>query len=206
MIFVCLSEEHETGLPAYLDQMTESHVFAPGFCMTVNAPADLVIENAFDNSHFRPVHRVTEDPVFAVRASEHGEFAADGALAVPSSSWQRVADQTTVSVPFLARAFSPNLVITEMGGEFPYTVITAATPLAPRVSEVRLSMAIPLRPEGPPPSADSVQYLLRQSRAGLDQDRAIWDRMLPIERPAYAPEDAVALKFRQFCKRFADAQ
>ena len=53
MVFIRLSGAFENGLKSHLDGLDQDHFFVPGFELNVSAPAQLVIENAFDEAHFR---------------------------------------------------------------------------------------------------------------------------------------------------------
>lgn len=204
MLFVLLDETREHGLRLLLEQLGSDHVFVPGFELAVRAPAQLVIENAFDDAHFRPVHQVGNDPRFEVLPSEHGELAIGGSFAVPPSPWQRSETDGLVEAPFVARAFSPNLVISHLGGSHPYWIITSATATDARASMVRLSLAVPRDRNGDAPDTELCRYLLLQSRAGILKDAQIWEH-LDLEAPQQLDErDATVAAFRDFCAGFVD--
>lgn len=198
MIFVLLGEPRDNGLARHLERLARDHVFVPGFTIHVHARPELVVENAFDASHFAPVHGVSDEPRFAVRPSEDGEFAVEGEMAVPRSRWHRV-ETETAHLRFVARAFSPNLVISELEAEFPYTVITAATPARAGGSVVRVSLAVPRYADGSGPDAELCRYILDYSRQGIEDDAAIWEHMCELDRPAYTPGDVAVQAFAEFC-------
>lgn len=203
-LFVCFSPAEPAVFADHIAAIDVDHFIVPGFELIVRAPAPLVIENAFDNSHFKPVHKIRNEPEFIVLPESPGTFAVSGTFQIPASRWQRTTgDDGTVAVPFVARAFSPHLVVSQMGGAHPYQVITSATPLVEGSTAVRLSIAIPAGPDRTPPSADMCQYLLKQSRSGIEADAAIWERMLECARPQYTVDDGVILRFRDFCGQFA---
>lgn len=207
LLFVRLSDEHENGLEAFLDDLAEDHFFVPGFAMTVKAPAPMVIENAFDESHFRPVHGVSNEPEFTIRPSEHGEFAVEGMFEVAPSPWQRSGNgEANVTAPFVARAFSPHLVISELGGSHPYVVITGATPVDEQYTLVRVSLAVPPEADGTPPEAELCRYLLRQSESGIATDATIWEHLSFDVDPSLSPQDTAVVEFERFCERFKAAR
>jgi 3-ketosteroid 9alpha-monooxygenase subunit A len=204
MLFALLDDTREHGLEELLERIGADHVFVPGFEVMVRAPAQLVIENAFDEAHFRPVHHVVNDPRFEVLPSEHGEHKIAGTFTVPPSPWQRSGAAGSVEAPFVARAFSPSLVISHLGGEHPYWIITCATPADDRSSTVRLSLAVPREGDGSAPEAELCRYLLMQSRAGILKDAEIWEH-LDVDAPQRLDErDATVAGFRDFCAGFAD--
>jgi 3-ketosteroid 9alpha-monooxygenase subunit A len=201
MFFARCSGRHENGLNALLDELTADHVFAPSFAVRMAVPGELVIENAFDDAHFRPTHGVRNDPRLEVHPSPDGPLIAEGTLEVPVSVWQRGAEAGTVAVPYVARAFSPHVVFSHLSGGDPYWVITGTTPVDGGCV-VRQALAVPNGATSARPGAARLTYLARQARAGLEQDRVIWEHLRPPERPLYSPEDAPVLAFRKFCRRF----
>lgn len=201
LVLCLLDERHENGLEALFDSLVDDHYFVPGFELRANVRADLVIENAFDNTHFHPVHGVLNEPDFEIRRGDAGELSAEGTFVVPVSAWQRGSGDH-VAVPFVARAFSPNLVVSHMGGDNPYWVITGATPDGDGGCVIRTSLVVPAGPGGEAPPAELCRYLLQQSRAGIEQDVPIWENLVADAVPRLAPEDGAIVEFRKFCRRF----
>jgi nitrite reductase/ring-hydroxylating ferredoxin subunit len=200
MVFVQLGVGQDTGLGELLEDLSKEWLFVPGFTMRAIVPHELVIENAFDNTHFRPIHHISNEPVFQVKASRGGEFGVEGTFELPASPWQR---GNSASVPFVAEAFSPGVVVSRLDGDYPYCVITAATPDADGGCVIRLSLAVPRG--GEPSDPDLCKYLLKQSQAGLEQDAVIWTHMAPGNSAHYAREDRPVIEFRKFCRRFTSA-
>jgi 3-ketosteroid 9alpha-monooxygenase subunit A len=198
MVFVQLGVGQDTGLRELLEDLSENWLFVPGFTMRAMVPHELVIENAFDHTHFRSIHHIRNEPDFHVMTSRRGEFGVEGVFELPPSPWQR---GNSASVPFKAEAFSPGVVVSRLGGEYPYCVITTATPDAAGGCVIRLSLAIPRG--GEPPDPDLCKYLLKQSQAGLEQDAVIWTHMARGNSAHYAKEDRTVIEFRRFCRRFA---
>jgi hypothetical protein len=167
-----------------------------GFVMEVAAPHELVIENAYDGAHFRPVHRVVNEPDVRVSYDEDGALVGHATLRVPASPWQRdELGARAFDVPIEARAYSPGLVISEMGGARPYTVVTAATPSAGGCT-VRLSFGWPR--EAAPPPEPLQDYMIALARA-------VWERVTFAAPERLTPRDAGVVAFRAFCASFADA-
>jgi 3-ketosteroid 9alpha-monooxygenase subunit A len=201
MIFVRLSEGHENGLGAFLDELAARSLFAPCHVVPMEVDGDLVIENAFDDAHFDAVHGV-DRPRLAVRSDSEGALVADGTLVVPVSTWQQGEPGRMLSVPFTAHAFSPQLVFSHLGGANPYWVITGTVPVG-NGCDIRQALAVP-KPNGSgsPPDPERLEYLARASRGGLEQDRVIWEHMRRSKQARFAPDDETVVEFRKFCRRF----
>lgn len=204
LVFVRMSDSHENGLTELLEELDEDHYFVPGFEMYIRARAEMVIENAFDQTHFRTVHGVGNEPEFEIRPSKNGELTVDSIFEIPPSPWQKSGQNGMLQVPFTARAFSPGIVVSQLGGENPYWIITAATPDPDGGCTVRLSLAVRAAADGSPPKAELCHYLLRQSKAGLEEDQIIWENMSTTVSPRYTAEDASVLGFREFCQRIEE--
>ncbi|HEX3763071.1 MAG TPA: Rieske 2Fe-2S domain-containing protein [Kofleriaceae bacterium] len=201
LVFVWLSNHVPTDLPAILAELDMDHYFIPGFSMTVPAPAELVIENGFDAAHFQPVHALCRPPVLAVVSHTASELRAEGRFAIPPSRWQRSAS-SELEVPYTARGLSPGVILSHLGGQHPYHVLTAATPIGPRASIVRLSLILPPTPAGTAPDHADCEYLLEQSRAGLENDLAIWRNLATSAPQRFHDGDGPVVEFIQFVRRF----
>lgn len=205
LVFVRLSSGHNNGFAALLSDLDQNHFFVPGFTIRADVPAPLVIENAFDNTHFRPVHGIRNEPHFHLRPSERGELGIEGIFEIPPSPWQRGnLGEDFLSVPFVARAFSPGIVVSQLGGVNPYWVLTAATPVSERSCDIRISLILPPTSNGKVPDVELCQYLLRQSKAGIEKDRAIWENLCPLVEPHLTPQDTGTQAFRTFCEGFRE--
>ncbi|HET7081876.1 MAG TPA: Rieske 2Fe-2S domain-containing protein [Chloroflexia bacterium] len=205
LVFVRLSDSHDNGFREFLEQLDQDHYFVPGFTMRVMAPPAMVVENAFDNSHFRPVHGIHNEPRFRILPSQCGEFAIEGVFEY-GAIWRADRKPTDkVRVPFVARAFSPGIVLGQVGGDRPYFTVTCATPITENDCLVRFSLAVPAGEGSTPPSEEFCQRVLRESKSGLEQDQVIWENM-SINAPChYTAMDAAVLAFKEFCRPFEDA-
>jgi phenylpropionate dioxygenase-like ring-hydroxylating dioxygenase large terminal subunit len=205
LLFVQLSEHEDNGFARKMAVLSSETMLVPGFSLKVRAAPDIVIENAFDQTHFGPVHGIKVEGSFRMLPSQCGEFAVEGVFTLPPSNWQRTqTEEHAGRVDFVARAFSPGLVVSELTGPHPYTVITAATPCSDGSCIIRLSLGIPL-PEAATPDRDSlIEFLLRRSRSGLDRDRVVWEHMSPGISPQYMDADETVVAFRHFCVRFTE--
>lgn len=209
MVFVRLSAGPDNGFGAFLDDLAASHLFIPGVSRSVAVPAELVTENAFDATHFRPVHGTSNEPSFTILPAEHeatGTFAVAGTFTLPASPWQRASAGTrTVCVPFVARAFSPYIVISRLDGDSPYVAITAATPRPAGGCVIRFSLAIPTATHEAMPAhrrESLYQYLMEHSLTGIEQDVPIWEHLIELPAPHYDAADGVVVAFREFCELF----
>ncbi len=199
LIFVRLSDQYDNGFKAFITRLTEDHVICPGFMMPVQAPAALVTENGFDNNHFPAVHGVLNHPKFTVKQGEQGELVVTSLFKVPSPNPRQPAP---LSVPYMARTFSPGLIVVQLTGETPYTVITATTPISNAAAHIHLSMALPVATYGPVPPQEFVQQMLAHSRMGLEDDQVMWESISPTLPPKYVAQDASILQFHAFCDQF----
>jgi 3-ketosteroid 9alpha-monooxygenase subunit A len=168
----------------------------------VRIPPAFVIENAFDVTHFTALHGVDRVTGFGLREDS------GGAIAVEGDFWTKVPPTGTSSTAaladgglrsrFHARAFSPSLVLTELGPpEISHTVITSASPVGDDRCVIRVALGIR-------PAAVPAQPLLVASvHRAIDQDVVVWDHLDPAAPARYDRGDLPALAFRQFCAGFA---
>lgn len=205
MVFVRLSDSHENGLTALLEELDKTHYFVPGFEMSLRTSPEMVIENGFDSAHFKPVHAILNEPRFRIRPSLHGELTVEGVFELPPRHREaRREGAASVQVPFVARAFSPGLIVSDLAGETPYSVITASTPTAAGGCVLRLTLALPAPADGPPPDQESCRRMLRDCRAGIEKDQVIWENMSFTREPHFTAQDAAVLVFRNYCQQFKE--
>jgi phenylpropionate dioxygenase-like ring-hydroxylating dioxygenase large terminal subunit len=211
LIFALVGGFEIGKLPDMLDYLERTHKIFAGFTKTIKVPPEMVIENAFDWAHFPPVHDVLkveyEEPTV-----EDGVFTATTKLRVGPSMWQGTGDgshqddgTTFVEVPLLARAYSPNLTITQVaisGGDHPHFVIASAVPMLDGTSTIRLSVAMPRLVEGFDPPQELADVIMQFESMGLEQDRPVWENLALNATPKYTAEDDNVLRYRKFCERF----
>lgn len=209
MVFIRLGASPDYGFGAFLDELATSHLFLPGFAHEIDVRADIVIENAFDATHFLPVHKIRNEPRFTVLsdgADRQSPFTVEGIFELPHSPWQRCApNASSLRVPFVARAFSPHVVVSSLGGTYPYVALTAATPRPGSGCVIRFSLAIPVTANEATPPEKQKQlylYLLERSRAGIEQDAPIWEHLIELPSATYDVADGTVLAFREFCDSF----
>jgi len=209
LLFVLVSEHHENGFTDYMNGLAQSYHFVPGFVLTATVSPEYVIENAFDPDHFKAVHGVNNRAEIRLRPSEHGELAGENVFLVNRPNpWQApTSEEGAVQLRFLARAFSPTLVATELGdGQYRHVVITAATPTPDGNCVIRVSAAVAFGPNGELPNVDVVRYLLRDSRKAFEQDMVIWEHLVQKAPQQYTPGDHPVVAYRKFCQRFLDRE
>ena len=203
LVFVLLSAQEDNGFTDLMKAFAESRTILPGFALKIRCQPELVIENAFDQAHFRPVHGVDTEKNFRMRPSEHGELGIDGMLNLPRSTWQRSqAEADGNLVRFSALAFSPGIVVSHLGGQHPYSMVTAATSTAEGECQARLSLMLSPSKDGRPPRQDLCDFLLRRSREGLERDRIIWEHRSDTAVSRFTSLDEPILRFQDFCARF----
>jgi 3-ketosteroid 9alpha-monooxygenase subunit A len=210
LIFALVGGFEIGKLPDMLDYLEGTHKIFAGFTKTIKVPPEMVIENAFDWAHFPPVHDVLKVE-YGEPTVEDGVFTATTKLRVGPSMWQGTGDgthhddgTTFVEVPLLARAYSPNLTITQVavgGGDHPHYVIASAVPMLDGTSTIRLSVAMPVV-EGFAPPQEFADLMLQFESMGLEQDRPVWENLALNATPKYTAEDDNVLKYRKFCERF----
>ena len=208
-LFVRLSDQSEPDFARGLQELGAGHTFVPGFEMTASATIELVIENGFDNAHFRSVHRLMSLPALDVHAGPFGELVADGRFEIP---WLGSPDGTggpprRLHASYHGHAFSPGTFIAELDGDPPYRyrVMTTATPAeAEGTCTIRLTLMLPNGPDGSPPADRFTRQLLDYSRDGMEQDLAIWNRLDLGHVPRFTSTDQAAIAFADFCRAFRD--
>ncbi|TML59807.1 MAG: Rieske 2Fe-2S domain-containing protein [Actinobacteria bacterium] len=206
-VFVLLRERYANGFTEFLASLVETHVFVPGFTLTVRVPSEYVIENVFDADHFKAVHGLKRTPRLQLRRGDHGELTVESVFETRRPNpWQEDVDTLGESVEsrFCARVFSPTLVATELGPrDRSHVVFTAATPTPDGASVIRLSLAV-RSDDGAGPSDETIMSLLQGSRRAFDQDIGVWEHLVTDAPPRYAPSDRPVIEYRAFCEEFRD--
>jgi hypothetical protein len=203
MIFVRTSDSRDNGWAEFIAEIERTHFIVNGFEMPVDAPPEMVIDNAFDQRHFESVHGVRASR-FLFSTSQQGALVVNGMVDVPFRD-PCTRQFTVLPVPYLARIFSPGLAAVELQGPNPYTVITGATPRAKGGCTIRLNLAFPKTVWKDAPGREISMPLLDYSRRGLEADRTIWENISPSMVPQWLPEDNASLQFLEFCKAHQDA-
>ena len=204
LVFVRLGGR-DNGLRAALQELDRTYYFVDGYTMTARVAPDLVIENGVDETHFRAVHDIRNEPKFTLLPTFAGEFAVSGSFMMPASPWQQRAGEIgLVNVPYTARIYSSGLIVAHLGGPNPYCVITAATAASDGSTTIRVSVAVRADAEGRPPSEAEVNYLVRQTRSGLSADIVIWESLCGDPVAGGDPGDAIVRSYREFVREMRE--
>ncbi|HVN64548.1 MAG TPA: hypothetical protein VMT58_07905, partial [Candidatus Binataceae bacterium] len=194
----------DTGFREFATTLAKDHAYFPGFERNIKVAPQMVIENAFDPSHLRPVHDVVEVEARGT-VLEGDVLRTDTLLRVGPSAWEAGASNCElVEVPIIFRAFSPYIVVARIavgGGDKPHYTIATAMPLADGSSAMRLSVALPHLEDGSRPPDNVAEILLQFERMGVEQDSVIWESLSNIQ-PHYLPGDATVIDYRRWCERF----
>jgi len=164
----------------------------------MRVPQQLVIENAFDLDHFIQVHQIRKVTALGYGRTPDGAAYCEARFQVrpPGTTGNLVENR------FYARAFSPSLVVSELGvpGTGP-TVITTAVPTA---DGCRVRVINAVRPErNGAVSTRLVDLLTAGAAKALAQDTPIWDNLDVNMVPDFDARDEPVMLFREFCAEFS---
>jgi nitrite reductase/ring-hydroxylating ferredoxin subunit len=211
LIFAHIGDFEVGKLTEMMSHLERTCRIFPGFTKTIRVPPEMVIENAFDWAHFPPVHGVLKVE-YGAPTIEDGVFTATTTLRVGPTMWQGTGGNPQpddgsvwIDVPLVARAYGPNLTITQVaigGGDHPHFVIASAVPMLDGTSTIRLSVAMPRLLEGLEPPRELAEVILQFESMGLEQDRPVWENLSLTVAPRYTVEDDNVLQYRRFCERF----
>jgi hypothetical protein len=161
----------------------------------VPVPPELVLENAFDVEHFSGVHGIPRVTGMQVKPGLHGELVISGEFTTRRPSWQAGGDELVVS-RYHDRAFSPTIVIGELGpADRSAVVISAASP-APGGCIARIVVAVRSG------QLDEFSDFAAGTRYAIEQDVKIWSNLDLTIVPKLDATDAAVVAFRQFCAEF----
>lgn len=206
LVFVLLDERHDNGFAGLAEDLDSTHFFVQGFAIDVRTAPEMVVENGFDAAHFKHVHGLERVPELSVGTGSHGEMVVEALFRTPANvSWIESESGVPSEFGFSASVFSPNLCVTRLQrGDQEYRVISGATPNGDGTCTVRVSLAIPAGAGGAPPDPQAVRSLLRDSKLAYEQDKAVWDNLVPGAPQRLAPEDGLVLAFHEYCRGFLE--
>ena len=194
----------DTGLAPFLAGLARTHCFVAAFTLEAPVPPELVIENAFDADHFTAVHGINRRPALSIGHGDAGELTVESVFETAAARpWGGEQVATVARTRFLARAFSPGLVATEVGdADQPQVVITAATATPDGGSLIRVTLAV-RDSDDEPADHGMVMWLARDSRLAFEQDMEIWRHLDVTAEPTLDAADEAVREFREFCRAFA---
>jgi 3-ketosteroid 9alpha-monooxygenase subunit A len=212
LVFIRLSDGFDHGFTDFIQDIAESHVIMPGHVWYLEVPAALMIENGFDPAHFQSVHRFGAHAI-RTQTNLRGDLEMAGCLGLAAklergdvtfSEDQSTTDRVGTpksGIPFALSAFSPGLSVLRVGGEYPYVTIIGATPGPKKHSLLRVSLALPRAVYGDPPDQQIASRFLEQIKAGIEDDRAIWEHLSFSSPAKFMATDAPVVEFRRFCRQ-----
>jgi 3-ketosteroid 9alpha-monooxygenase subunit A len=203
IIFLRLSDSHDNGFADFITCLAEDHTLHPGFTMEIKcARPELIIENGFDNTHFRPVHGV-DAAKFVPEIDELGSLRVDSTFYVKTK--RPMGPQPAgaiVKTPLQLNAFSPYLSVAQLKGRRASVFITSVNPVSECTTLLRFSLALPKKFYGEHPSAKMVAGMLQGNKSGIQDDQVIWENLSLTSPPNFTAQDQAVLAFQEFCERF----
>jgi len=198
-VFVRLSDggaDDDRGLTRALKELETTHPLTAAVARPLAADPALVVENAFDVDHFTEVHKVPRLRGMAHRNGDEGELVIEGEFVMGAKPGSTSGQQVT-RAGFLARAYSPGVVVTRFGPPgWEQVIVTAAVPYERGGCVARV--AIGVRPE----QRGELPLLIHGSERALEEDAVIWERLNPRAVPRFDGRDAAVVAYREFCATF----
>jgi phenylpropionate dioxygenase-like ring-hydroxylating dioxygenase large terminal subunit len=197
-LFVRLSDlpGRDLGFAGAMKGIAATHRLVAAVTGQAAVPPELIIENAFDFTHFPQVHLVPRVAKPKVWIGAGGELNIKTAFHTQAPDWEQAKGDFTSD--FHARAFSPNLVVSELGsGASSRFVVTGAVP-ARGGCVVRIAVAVrqnELR--------ETTGAIVEGSQIAFQQDLVIWNNMDLSAPERLDSSDRPVLAFRAFCGSFA---
>jgi len=190
------SARDDHGFELAMKELIATHVVASALIVQVSVPPEIVIENAFDIDHFPAVHLVPRLVGLKVEMGSGGELTITTGFRTKAPAWEAGTGEVTSC--FFARAFSPNLVVTDLGTTAGRNmVITGAAP-ASGGCVARIAIAVP---RGSPDGVAAA--LIAGARHAFEQDLRVWEHLDLDAQARLGPRDTPVLAFRAFCASFA---
>ncbi|MFF5244376.1 Rieske 2Fe-2S domain-containing protein [Streptosporangium sp. NPDC000095] len=199
-VFVRLSDgpDDDRGLTRALKELEATHPLTAAVTRPLAADPALVVENAFDVDHFTEVHKVPRLRGMAHRDGDEGELVIEGEFVMGAKPGSSSGQQVT-RAGFLARAYSPGVVVTRFGPPgWEQVIVTAAVPCERGGCVARV--AIGVRPE----QRGELPLLIHGSERALEEDAVIWERLNPRAVPRFDSRDVAVLAYREFCATFGE--
>ncbi len=205
VLFVGLGNDEldDRGFREAMTELAQTHDLYPCPPLLVDVAPELVVENAFDLDHFLKVHHISRVTGVDWGRDPGGAAHCQAEFTVRTPQWEG-GGNTIIQNRFYAKAFSPTIVVTELGEHGAgQTVITGAT-MTPAGCVVRVVNALRRSPDGPVSPA-VVRSLTDFAAKALHDDMLIWEHMDMTMTPRMDRRDAAVLVFREFCDSFRPA-
>ncbi|WP_037605764.1 Rieske 2Fe-2S domain-containing protein [Streptacidiphilus rugosus] len=214
-VFARLSDDPagDRGFERAVKEYADDYPLVPAVSLPVAVDAAYVVENAFDADHFKAVHKVPGVRGMTAGPGPSGELTVEGEFLMQTSPWQDERRKEEVRWQairtntvrwdyrprFLARAYSPGVVVTEFGPENDVQVIvTGAVPTAGGCT-ARVAVAVRENQHG------ALPVLIEGSRKALAEDKVVWEHLVPGAPERLDGRDAPVVAFRDFCADFPAA-
>lgn len=184
MVFVRFGDNCDNGFRAVIDELACQRRMVKVVEDSIPVPPHIVIENAFDPEHFEALHQMPGMHDFAIAAGLPGQLRVTGMM------------NNGADAGFVATAYSPNLVITQLRfAERTQLIITGAVPTADGCV-ARIGYAI--RPQ----DEALWQRWAVGTRLGFAQDLPIWRHMDATISPLFGEQDLVLAAWGDYVKAF----
>lgn len=205
--------QSDRGFEQAIKQAATTHTFVAGTVCTADVAAEYIVENAFDVDHFTAVHNVPRITGMDVSTGDCGELCIDGEFRTAVSPWgsdaefaaarRRVVEAGAMDYSstsrFYARAYSPHVVLTELGdASVSSVVVTGAVPL--RDGRCQARVVIGLQPS----QERALPALVAGAKKAMAEDLVIWDHLDVTAPPQYDARDEPVLAYRRFAAEFGD--
>lgn len=196
LVFLKLGEGTEDrGFERAIKAVAADHLIVAAFTREVAVPAEYVVENAFDPDHFAAVHGIRQVSGRGLDLGPDGELSIELEFRTKAPPWaaRMSADYATA---FSARAYSPNVVVSELASpDGRHVVVTGANPV-PGGCVARIAFAV-----------DRDQFaalgpLIAGGRKAFGQDVAVWEHLDLTAPVRYDGRDEPVRAFRRFCDGF----
>lgn len=203
IVFARLSDSHDNGFPEFIKALADSHTIHPGFLMNIRcARPEMIIENGFDYTHFRPVHGVDAEP-FSPEVTDEGNLRVISHFLIKLiRPFDGKPAGSIIKTPAQMNAFSPYLSVAQIKGRSAMTFITSVNPQDDCTTLLRFSLGLPKGVYGPNPPPQMVQQMLKGNRSGIQDDQVIWEQMSLTAPRNFTTQDKAVLAFQGFCKSF----
>lgn len=203
LVFVRVDDEAngDRGFVQTMQQYAQDRTFFAGSEAPLAVAPEYIVENAFDVAHFTAVHRVPRVQM-DLAETEMGELVIDGHMEYVAGRWVRGSEGQRIRNRFHARAYSPTVVVSEVG-EPPdfHLVITGAVP-TPTGCVIRIGYAVSPEEPGGAVSDARISALIQGGERALAEDTVVWEHLDTCVPARYDKRDGPVLEFRRFCDQF----